>query len=88
MLAPTTQTTETIVKIKAPLFERIDTISGRPRLYQYASNPKGQTFIRAWVAGVVTGKGHWDKWYAIPGGIPASATRTASYAVVANCAPR
>lgn len=72
--------------MRVQVYERVCTITGRPRKIQYAVNDVGTLFRRFWQDPVVRfaepRQGRWDKWEKSEGVLPESAYKTNQYAIV------
>jgi hypothetical protein len=75
-----------IQKMRVQVYERVCTITGRPRKIQYAVNDVGTLFRRFWKDPVVRfaepRQGCWDKWERSEGVLPESAYKTNQHAIV------
>ncbi len=78
-------------KVRAPIFERVCTITGMPQPIQYAVNGDGAVFRRFWIRPVIFGRirrdgspvqGRWDSWAAIDGNLPQNARATGKFAMI------
>lgn len=78
-------------KIRAQIFERVCTITGKPRPIQYAVDRHGTVYRRFWTEPVIRGRvrrdgspvqGRWDSWAAIDGSLPKEARATGKFALI------
>jgi len=82
-------TPETNYRVRAEIFERTCTLTGRPVRLQYARNLSGVVFTRIWEESVHIGfkgregrTGRWSKWRNSNGNIPVSAQSTGGFTYV------
>jgi hypothetical protein len=83
------------MKVRAQIFERVCTISGKP--IQYAVNSHGAVHRRLWIKAVITGRvrrdgsptpdGRWDAWTAIDS-LPKDARATGKFALIPSRSKR
>ena len=78
-------------KIRAQIFERVCTITGKPHPIQYAMNQHGTVYRRFWTEPVIRGRvrrdgspvqGRWESWAAIDGRLPREARATGKFAMI------